>query len=407
MKRKLHIATFIIVCSIVFGIMSCTEKIELNTEVFEDVLVVEATITDEIKFQEIKLSRTYLLENDAPIIENSAHVKIEDSNQNTYNFHNTGDGIYRSDIEFQAIEGVAYKLIIDTELGKQYVSSEEFLTPKANLDRLYAELVTVNGDLGVQVLVDSNDILNDGQFFRYEYEETYKIETPYYSGKDAETYDRVGIPPNFTYSIRVFENPERQKICYSTNYSSKIILATADELSENKISRFPIRFIKQDNSILISRYSILVKQYVQSSNASNYYRILKKLGDDASLLLDNQPGFVKGNIISRQNNQEKVIGYFDVSSVTSKRIYFNYLDFPELSSPPYFYDCLTEELDYNKTTPEDALGLISQRERLYNLLGGGYKFFNFDGTSVYGIAYEPCLDCTYFSSSVKPDFWEE
>ena len=82
MKNKSYISIFITLCIASFYIFSCTEKIELKTESFEDVLVVETTITDELKYQEVKISRTYILESSNPILEKNAKVRIEDSNKN-------------------------------------------------------------------------------------------------------------------------------------------------------------------------------------------------------------------------------------------------------------------------------------------------------------------------------------
>src|SRR5690606_212898 len=126
---------------------------------------------------------------------------------------------------------------------------------------------------------------------------------------------------------------------------------------------------------------------------NNYYKILKEFSGDVSLLLDVQPGYVQSNIISQQNSQEKVIGYFDVSSFASKRIYFNYRDFDINSRPPYFYEC-----DY--TT-------VGDRYEFYNYMGlYNYKYVS-NMHWVYDIVTQPCGNCTYFPSSVKPDFWEE
>lgn len=395
MKNKSYISIFITLCVASFYIFSCTEKIELKTESFEDALVVETTITDELKYQEVKISRTYILDSSTPIFENNANVRIEDSNQNVYNFHDTGNGLYVSDIEFQAFQEVSYRLIINTQDGKQYISNEELLPPKVEIENAYAELINLNGNMGLQVFVDTNDNLGDAVFFRYKYEETYKIVAPNYVNRDVvfsnvqNEYD----PQRISYTVGFVDRPIEQKICYSTNYSSEIIITNTNGLSEDKISRFPIRFINQDNSVLRDRYSIIIQQYVQSAEANNYYKILKEFSGDVSLLLDAQPGYVQSNIMSQQNSQEKVIGYFDVSSFTSKRIYFNYRDFDINSRPPYFYDC-----DY--TT-------VSDRYEFYNYMASyNYKYVS-DVQSVYDIVTQACGDCTFFASSVKPDFWEE
>lgn len=391
---KLYIGICYVVSLFLF---TCTEPFTLVTESFEDLLVVEATITDEFKYQEIKVSRTYLLEDSTSVLETNADVRIEDSNSNTYNFIYTGDGLYRSVQQFQALVGVSYKLIINTENGKEYASTEEFLAGNAEIENLYAELVNLNGTTGVQVLVDTNENLGTANFFRYEYEETYKIVAPLHSSLDAIVTGSIT-----TGTISLEPKLREEKTCYSNNSSSKILLTSVNSLTENRVSRFPVRFIESQSSILRERYSILVRQYVQSANANNFYKILKELGSDENLLIDNQPGFIQGNIFSLQNSKEKVIGFFDVSSVTSKRIYFNYSDF-NIDYPSYFYDCDLIILDYDIIGPDE-----NQRILLLQLITGANPYQYVSGQHpLYTIVNPECGDCTTFSSNIKPSFWED
>ncbi|MFI0428195.1 DUF4249 domain-containing protein [Mariniflexile sp. HMF6888] len=397
---KLYIGICYVVSLFLF---TCTEPFALVTESFEDLLVVEATITDEFKYQEIKVSRTYLLEDSVPVLETNADVRIEDSNKNTYRFIHTGDGLYRSVQQFQALVGVSYKLIIDTD-GKEYVSTEELLAGKAEIENLYAELVNLNGTIGVQVLVDTNENLGTANFFRYEYEETYKIVAPSFVAFDVVISN---VEPGIkSYDVDYVRRPEELKVCYSSNYSTEIILTNTNGLAENRVSKFPVRFIPSNNSMLRDRYSILVKQYVQSADANNFYKILKDLGTEDGVFIGSQPGYIQGNISSKQDSKEKVIGFFDVSSVTSKRIYFNYSDF-NIELPPYFYDCDLVYLDYKKDGPPPDTE-PNERYFLYQfLVYNNYKYFAGDKDSVFIIVRPECGDCTTFSSNIKPSFWED
>jgi len=76
----------------------------------------------------------------------------------------------------------------------------------------------------------------------------------------------------------------------------------------------------------MNRYSIFVKQYVQNFAAHTFYQTLKDISGSESILSQTQPGFFAGNIKSDDNPNEKVIGFFDVSSVSNKRIFFNFSD---------------------------------------------------------------------------------
>lgn len=152
-----------------------------------------------------------------------------------------------------------------------------------------------------------------------------------------------------------------------------------------------------------TRYSILVKQYVQSVEAFTFYKVIKELGSIESLLSQSQPGYVAGNITSEDNLDTKVIGFFEASSMTSKRIYFNYEDVG-LEEPPYFVDCEVLTLDYNDATVLDDDP--NEREALYQLITyNDYQVLSMSTTLIYRVVQPECSVCTYFSSNVRPDFW--
>ncbi|MGC6432119.1 MAG: DUF4249 domain-containing protein [Jejuia sp.] len=371
------------------------------TQSFEDTIVVEATITDELKRQQIKLSRTFPLEGES-IFENNANVRIEDSNNNVYSFTNANEGVYYSDNEFRAETGISYKLIVETQDGRRYMSNNEILPGSAQIERVYAELVVLNGKEGVQVLVDTNDNLGNANFFRYEYEETYQIVAKHFYPFDLVISDVTGSGDTIEYSLRTESRPENQRVCYLSSNSNEIIITSSNGLAEQKISQFPVRFISADDDIIRDRYSILVKQYVQSADANNYYKVLRNLSSDESLLVDKQPGFIQGNVFSLNDVNEKVIGFFEVSSVTSKRIFFNYEDFG-LLIPPYFVPCNISVWRYASVGPP-----VNERLRLYeDIVENGYKYFGMEEEGEYSVVRPECGDCTSFASNVKPDFWED
>lgn len=394
MKLKTYYFRVIYFIALGCGLFGCTEPFKLETKVFENALVVEATITNEFKQQVVKLSRTYPLENEIPTIETGAVVKIIDGNNINHEFYEAQPGVYLSNQEFKAVEGISYRLEISTSDGNEYESNPEYLPQNVEIEKIYPELIEKNGENGIQVLLDGTKGTADTDYFRYEYEETYKIEVPSYSIYDIRLYN---ISNDLTYSYDFVNKEEDVSICYSTKTSTKIILTSSNGLTENKINRFPIRFIPVNNSVIRERYSIVVRQYTQSAEAYNFYKVINDLGLGGSLLIDNQPGFVQGNLVSVNNENEKVVGYFELSSVdVSDRIYFNYEDF-NIAKPPYFFEC--DDIVVGTTDPRD-------KATLYDLYFAGYKYF---GKSEEGlILVKPqCGDCTTFSSKEKPQFWED
>lgn len=400
MKKIIFYTAFL---SILLFQIGCTEPYEIETVNFESVLVVESTITNEMKPQIVKLSKTTTLENTEILIVNDATVSVSSSIGNNFSFKwDSETGNYISQQPFSAQPNVSYTLNINTQDGKSYSSSAVTLPNSIGIDEVYAEPIvspTENKD-GVQVLVNTEDPTGNEKYFRYEYEETYKITAPNPSKYSAEIINYE--PDDGSYEI-VLTPRETEEICYSTEISTGITQTTTSELNENKVFRFPIRYLSKNDARIQTRYSILVKQYVQSVEAYTFYKIVKELGSVASLLSQGQPGYVAGNMVSEANPNEKVLGFFEASSMSSKRIYFNYEDF-ELKKPPYFIDCQVLQLDYNKNSPLN----YNEREALYGYITyDDYQVLSLGQETVYRVVQPECSVCTSFSSNIKPDFWED
>ena len=186
-----------------------------------------------------------------------------------------------------------------------------------------------------------------------------------------------------------------------------IILTSTNALSEDRVN-FPVRFISNQNYIIMHRYSILVRQYIQNLEAYTFYKTLKDLSGTENILSQNQPGFFNGNLKSLDNPNEKVIGFFEVSSVSSKRIFFNYEDlFPNEPKPPYIDECEIRNwvLCFDSTNPDcKGFQLLSSIETNQLLYFDHYLYTN-GIYKVYKMVPPPCGDCTSFSSNLIPSFW--
>ncbi len=387
--------------------ISCRETFELETENFESVLVVETTITNELKYQDIKLSRTYLLEsNSEPVIENNAIVNITDNLNNTYSFSQNTDGVYVSDIEFEAEPNRFYTLDIATNDGKTFTSSTTTLPPVSQIDNLYPEyIINDAGEESIQVLVDSNNETTGAEYFRYEYEETYKIVAPHHSNFDI-SFENYNVTNGVqTYDIIITPREQEERICFTSKTQTDIIQYTTSILNENTISRFPVKKLATNTSKIRTRYSILVKQYTQNIEAYTFYRTLNDLGNIESILSQSQPGFIFGNIESTNNN-DRVIGFFEVSAVDEQRIYFNSADFG-LPDPPYFFECNVLDLNYLDTQSAETDGDPDERNLLYGLVDFREYKLVFGSFPNYRIVNPECGDCTTFSSNIQPEFWED
>lgn len=388
---------------------SCVEPYALQTNTFEDYLVVEATITNELKQQEVKLSRTYKLEQGKPTLVQGAAVTISDNQGNNYSFAEIG-GRYLSNTAFKAFPGRTYQLKITTSNGKKYSSIPETLTSDNPIQSLTPEVVTrSDGETGVEMTIRCFDPTNSSKYYRYEFEETYKVISPLWNGVRPDFIVTPPLPdvPALPVLIQI---PYEAKTCYSSIKSNKIILNSTNNQSEDRVD-FPVQFVKKRDYKLANRYSINVVQYVENLAAHTYYKTLNGISGNNGVLTQSQPGFIYGNLSCESNSEEKVIGYFEVASFSTKRLFINYTDvFPGQILLEYPFKC---------SKGRDVASNPNQKQNFKDYTfcptcDGEYLVAAFNaGTISYftniSLRFEiypiQCGDCTSFSSNIRPSFW--
>lgn len=383
--------------------LSCIEEIDFQQQTFESALVIEATITNELKNQEILLSRTFMFEEDGPILEEGATVQIM-AEGIVYDFIEIDPGRYLSSDAFSAIPNVDYNLSIQTANGRSYFSGPSQLTASVQIDELYAVRETNDdGVNGITLYLDSYDPTAKARFFKYTFNETFKIIAPDFTDKDLFIPNDENI---ILCPIALRDRPAEQKICYRSESSVDFSLTATNLFTTPSVKRFPVHFLNKDNYKISHRYSILIKQYSLSEEVYNYLKILKSFASEGSLLSQLQYGYVPGNIISTTDSNEMVIGFFEVSSISEKRLFFNYHDlFPNEPLPPYIYEC-DLRAPISRFNGQICTGLTTV------ILNGTlvYKDHN-NGELPLGGPYlmvvRPCGDCTALGSPTPPEFWTE
>lgn len=423
-----------------FLIASCIDTFDIDSEIenADAALIIEATLTNEMKKQVVYLSRpsdfTAVNKEDSiydPVVrlrpipitvvfERNAIVTVTDDLGNRYDFSEDSPGKYTSDFAFATEQMVKYELRVTTADGTSYTSDTESYQGISQIDDVYAarELNAQNKE-GVFIYVDGSSNDPDSKYFRYSYEETYKIIAPTWQNKDfvLTNYDPCALPVP-TYDLEIVEKEnELGKICFGKQLSSDIIQNSTLNLVDNSIVRFPVRFIARDNYIISHRYSILVKQYTQSSSAYNFYNVLNSFSSSESVFSAIQPGAIEGNIQVEGNSNNKVIGFFEVTPVVEKRMYFNYTDlFPNEPLPDYVVGC------FQRSAPESHTSYCATGLNANTCPLSIIESINIDLISYYGLndggiigvcpgpyvfTYKACGDCRILGAAEVPDFWEE
>ena len=383
----------------------CIEPFDVVFEDFESAIVVEATITNRMEQQQVFLTRTYEFEEDGPLPESNAVVQVEGGGT-TYTFVEGDAGVYVSQQAFAAQPNAEYQLLIQTQDGRSYSSTQVTTPQTTQIDGLRAERITTDlGEDGIGIFVDSFDPSGNSVNYRYEYEETYKVIAPYWTPNDLE---RVPLEEaSGPCDVRVIPDNKSLETGYATDFSNTIIQASTTDLGEDRVDNFMVRFISSENYIISYRYSILVKQYVQSNESFTFYKTLNEFSGNESFFSETQPGFLEGNVSSDSNRAEKVLGYFDVVSVAEQRLFFNYEDFyPGEDLPPYVDPCIPNAPPLFRGVPIAVcvLGPMVEND-LVRYVDDNLNPGPTEGPFL--VVPKVCGDCSDIAEPTPPEFWVE
>lgn len=399
----LIISSMAVLCSF----QSCIDIYDFESTEFQSALVVEGTITDQEETQRIFISRTFPLDTVLMSGVRGANVSVMDSNGGTFSFTEASNSEYLSNTPFAVVPGLTYTLTITTPGGEQYQSEAMPVPAQTTIENLYAERDFLDDGTqeGMFIYVDSYDPSGQSNYYRYEYEETYKIIAPNWTGLDAYIVSPLPFP-----EVSTRPKEKEEQVCYGTIKSNTIIQVGTTEFEEDRVSKFPVRFIDRENYVLSHRYSILVKQYVQSRAAFAYYETLESLSGTENLFSQLQVGFLEGNIKNVSNPDEDVIGFFQVSTVSERRIFFNYDDFfPNERLPDYPINCdLVSPPLINEAGASPLLTAIEfQTVKYVEDYDGENNPLNFSEYGPFLMVPTPCGDCTVYGSNIVPEFWVE
>ena len=370
MKNRQNVFLFLLI--VLFG-GSCVEPYEpaiLSQD--HHYLVVEGFLNSGAGSSQVQLSRTTgLTEFNIHEPESQASVFVESEKGGVYYFQENFGGTYilePLDLDFND----RYRLKVVTADGKEYLSDYVEVKETPPIDSVSWKLE----DGGLHIYVNTHDPQNNSRYYRWEYEETWEYNVPFSS---SLIYDgeRVVLRPNPTPSN-----------CWKYATSSTLLIGSSAKLQQDKISLQPIIFIPRADRKLSSRYSIMVKQYVLSKKAFEYYRQMEKNSEELGSFFDPQPSEVGGNISSITSPGEPVIGYFSVGSQEQQRIF---IDNEELPGWGFKQLCVLEEVLAKEAATTFGGGSLTP---VYEGMPGLY----------YGV-HPTCADCSLGANPEKPDYW--
>lgn len=326
----------------------------------------------------ISLSRTRNLYDTLPFdAELSAKASIEAESGVIFPLQERGKGIYSSGNLNLNVAG-KYRLRINTADGNQYLSDFVPVKQTPPIDSISWEQ---NAE-GINIFVDTHDPQNKTTYYRWDFLETWEYLSFY------ESF--LGFKNGQLYYL---DSSEFRSRCWSNAPSTEVLIASSAKLSEDIINHTRLITIARHDEKIISRYSILVKQYALTKEAFEHWQILEKNKQQRGTIFEGQPAQLSENIHCITNPTEPVIGWVSASSIEEKRIFIRNSEVAPWGRGPIGVAC---DVFFIAAT-DAAIHLINpEYAPAYYVTGGGLA-----------ISSKRCVDCTFYGNGVpvKPSFW--
>ena len=356
---------------------ACIESFDPDIEKYENILVVEGIITDKKEVYTVRLSRTLKFNENRPIMVTGALVEVLDDLGNLFTFTESSDGIYTSDTSsFVGVPGRSYMLMIQTDDGSNYASSSDLLKAAPPIDSVfhsYKEISLPGNELlqGIEIFLDTNDPQDETRFYRWEWIETWEFSVP---------YTKLGY--------------EAREFCWASAPSDQIVIASTMQLSSDVVNDQLLYFVNNRSNRLLKTYSTLIRQYALTENTYSFWRKIELLSEHTGSLFDPPPASVTGNVSNINIPNEPVLGFFQVSGVAEKRLFFKHEELPSLFRAPTEYEfCSTVDVVGPGETYIQKGWIVMLR----------YLDLGIEHTIL--INYAACYDCTARGSNRRPDYW--
>lgn len=392
MKKISYIACMLLL------VTACKKQLAISSSTkVTNYLVVDGNISSgDSTF--ITLSRTVNLDSGARSKpELNAVVTVKGSAGENYSLIGKNNGYYVC-APLNLLANEKYSLEIVSSDGRKYQSDFVQVKNAPVID----SIPYVAKSNGLQLSVDTHDATNNTKYYRWDYIETYNIRTAFES-------KFIVIDPNSGPPSDIGPRMSQQQVynCWISDTSSNIITNSSAKLLKDVISESPIINIPSTSEKLHKRYSILVKQYALTSDAFDYYELLKKNTEQIGGVFDAQPSQLTGNIHCISNPTEPVIGFVTAGKVAQKRIFIENSNLPAgwAAITPYT-GCELHTLLYKRlvVSPNPAIPDTFINE-VYNLIYPGTEIPIDAASGGYTTSSAECVDCTLRGTNKKPLFW--
>ena len=330
---------------LVIILSACVEKIDFPLNKGESKLIVSGQISNLNEDKYVFLSETtsadrkpllsgqYYVMNDLPRPV-SGWVILVNEFGDKWDYQMEEPGKYRLDSTVVIEEGIYYHLEI-TVSGAKYTSEPEKMPEVVGEDELgytFDRGVFKNNPETSFISINTKVTLpeqNKGYYLRWDVDEAYYWDLTFFPNPFNQ-------PPPDCY-VFGFPDPER------------ITLLNGDLIGNSVTSSLQVVAERVIDESFLSRHYFNVRQVSISKSAYEYWRKVRELVNNKGSVFDSPPAPIYGNISNLDDEEEVVLGYFEVARVAQTRIYTTRADVPFFEPEVCTYSPTRPYDDYPKT----------------------------------------------------------
>jgi hypothetical protein len=348
--------------------------------------VVQGTLSSEEGWQEVQISRTSAVNNPQQIGVDDCQVKIMDETEHVYALSFYGDGVYRVWMDSASLlPGKSYRIDIFTADGQHLQSDFDQMPASSPMEEVFYEikdLPTNEPEVwihGIQFYTNLNAPSEVARYYRYQLTETWEYHSAfpleyYYDGQIQKV-----TPPDYT-----------EMVCWTTLPVENIFTLSTENLDNNSFARFPLNYVNNSSPRLSVLYSLNIRKIALSEDAFTYWDQMRINSSQDGGLYASQPLAIKGNMHNLTHPDQDVLGFFQASSVHTKRIFVEPVEGLELD---FSNRCSPEPIEHGfvEISPADYPAYLMTGE---------------NGEPTMLLLNDECILCTMRGgTNVKPEYW--
>jgi hypothetical protein len=303
MKNKL-----LLIVLLAGTLTGCIEQIRVPVRTEDPILVVDGGITNRPGPYQIRLSQTGTFNLPSEAYEKlavlGASVQIEEKETGrTIPLAGIPEqpGVYQTtDLSFVGKTGNTYTIRIRTPDGKTYLSEPEVMPvapPIKELSATYTDQRAIVNDtpFGYNVFLETDDPANQTNYYRW----------------TAYSYIR-----RESVGVRQFGGAFWYKFCW-TPVTENTVIIQSDIYSNGR----PLREqVFRSPIYTVGKHFVEVTQYALTREAYQFWRRFNEQRQRVGTIFDPIPSPIIGNIYNASDPNDRALGYFSASGVSTKRI---------------------------------------------------------------------------------------